>query len=97
MDGDSTHTLYLKQPFHKQPDFAATDTIREYLGDDTTTVTFINTPESKPGGYELPKTGGEGSMPYAIGGIAAMSLGLGGPLLIGRKRKHEDDRGGAGK
>ena len=24
VDGDSTHTLYLKQPFHKQPDFAAT-------------------------------------------------------------------------
>lgn len=60
-----------------------------------TNVTFINTPTS--GGYELPKTGGEGSMPYAIGGIAAMSLGLGGPLLIGRKRKHGDDRGGAGK
>lgn len=24
VDGDSTHTVYLKKPFHKQPDFAAT-------------------------------------------------------------------------
>lgn len=24
VDGDATHTIYLKKPFHKQPDFAAT-------------------------------------------------------------------------
>lgn len=65
---------------------AGSGTAKGILSGDVS-VTYINEPVS----YALPKTGGSGSAPYAIGGIAAVSLGIGGPLLVGRKRKHEDD------
>lgn len=87
-----------KDPASSRKFVAGTDTVSGMLDSQyITSVTYINTPEPEPSGYEFPKTGGDGAAPYAIGGMAAVSVGIGGPLLIGRKRRHEDDQGGAEK